>query len=162
MPRFHYSEIFHFARAIEDAGERFYRLAAERVGDPEVRRLFLRLAAEEVGHGRLFAELQRRFGEQALDGDFPEEHLAYLRAYVDTLIFDEAAIDQSVSSLGSALEAVRFAKGREKDAIHFYLEMRALLPEEDATKIDDLIEEERRHFRELAEHERQLVEPSEG
>jgi len=151
------NDILEFAVAIERNGERFYRLAQERVEDPEVRRLFRRLASEEVAHERLFAKLLESIGAYDPGDEFPEEYYAYLRAYVDQVVFSDERLDEVVAGVRDALEAVRFAKQREQDTILFYMEMRNLVPETDRPLVDELVAEERRHFTMLAELEKNLA-----
>jgi len=150
------NDILEFAVTLERNGERFYRLAQERVDDDEVKRLFRRLAADEVVHERTFAKLLGSMEPFDPGDEGAEEYFAYLRAYVDQVVFSDAMLDEAIDQVKDALGAVRFAKQREQDAILFYTEMRNLVPEADRAPIDDLIAEERRHFTILAEQEARL------
>jgi rubrerythrin len=153
------NDILEFAVAIERNGERFYRLAQDKVTDPEVSRLFRRLASEEVAHERTFQKILE--GIEPFDpGDdgFPEDYRAYLRAFVDQVVFSDDKLDEVVNGLSDAVAAVRFAKQREQDAILFYMEMRAMVPERDRPVVDELIAEERRHYTMLAELEKKVAE----
>jgi len=151
------NDILEFAVTLERNGERFYRLAQERIEDDEVKRVFRRLAADEVGHQRVFEGLLRSMNPYDPGDDYAEEYFAYLRAYVDQVVFSDEKLDEAIGQVTDAIGAVRFAKQREQEAVLFYTEMRNLVPEPDRGPIDELIAEERRHFTMLAELEKQLA-----
>lgn len=157
MSKFTANDVIEFAIAIERNGERFYRLAQERVQDDQVQKMFRRLASDEVAHGRLFEKLRASIDAYDPGDEFPEEYFAYLHAFVEQIVFSDAKLDEAVAAAKDSLSAVRFAKQREQDAIQFYGEMRNLVPEADRALLDDLIAEERSHFTQLAELEKEMT-----
>ena len=149
MPRFNVSEVLELARQIEKNGERFYREAEQRFEQPEVKRIFGYLAREEVKHDRTFTDMLAKVGAFEPDVRHAEEYYAYLRAYVDDAIFSEGRAAELGDAADTPQKAVRFAKQREKDSIQFYTEMKNLVPAAEQAVVDEIIEEERRHYVEL-------------
>ena len=151
MPRFNVEEILQFAVTIEHNGERFYREAAAQLTEPRSRELFLRLAREEVAHEQLFSRLLSKVGQLDVDVRHSEDYLSYLRAYVDNVAFRHDEAQAQLAKVIDEETAIGFAMQREQDSILFYSELRELLPEEERSTINEIIDEERSHFHALAE-----------
>ena len=56
-------EIFEIAMQIEQNGSRFYNNAAEIFDDPEIRRMFFRLAEWEIKHEQIFSSMRKQLSE---------------------------------------------------------------------------------------------------
>ena len=157
MTTYNWNEIMQFALAIEDNGERFYRQLEQQVDGVELKQFFRRMANEEVGHGRVFADLIARWQDHEPEVEQPEEYYAYLRAFVDNVAFSPERFEEVLASVKEPLTAVRFAKQREQDTVHFYLELKELVPPADRDLVEEIVREERRHFVRLTEIETELV-----
>ena len=153
MTRFNANEILELAIAIERAGEQFYRTAEQTLTDPRVRETFRFLALEEVEHERDFRAMLERIGRFDPGPEAAsEDYHAYLRAYVDNVVFSQRSAPTSCARAGLNEEAaLRFAMQREQDSILFYLELRDLVPADERGVIEHIITEERAHYRKLAE-----------
>ncbi len=158
MTTFNKEEILRFAVTIEKNGERFYRLAAEKLQSPRVRQLFQFLAREEVGHEQLFSRLLSEVGPLEIDVRHSEDYLAYLEAYVQNVVFSNDKAEAALSGVIDEATALGFAMQREQDSILFYLELRDLVPESERPAVEAVIEEERSHYRKLAEMAKQTAE----
>lgn len=156
MPRFNLEEVLRFAVTIEKNGERFYRDAATRVSDLRARAVFLHLAHEEVAHEQLFSRLLGQNLTVELDERHGDDYLAYLQAFVDHVAFRHSRARAELGEVTDEAQAISFAMQREQDSISFYTELRSLVPEDERAAIDAIIEEERSHFRALAELAAQL------
>ena len=150
VPRFNAREVLQFAVSIERNGERFYRKAADTVENPKVRDLFQFLAREEVGHERGFARLAAKLGDLMSSEDYSEEYVAYLTAYVENVAFSQKETEEALSAATDEATALRFAMQREQESILFYTELKSLVPEDERSSIDAVIDEERDHYRKLA------------
>jgi len=148
--RFDAGEILEFAVAIERTGEEFYRRAEARFDDPKVKETFRFLALEEVGHERTFAGMLDRVGRLDVSDAYNDDYFAYLRAYVDNVVFSQKKAMELLSEVKDADTAIRFAMQREQESILFYMEMRQLVPESEQETLTRIIDEERSHYRKLA------------
>lgn len=148
--RFSADEIFEIAESMERNAATFYRAAAARVQYPGARQMLLDLAQWEVGHERYFAGLRRALTAQDREATVqdPEGETAqYLQALADQAVYDLS--QDPLKAFGAEpafLDVLRYALGREKDAVVFYSGMRAVVPPRlGQDRIDAIILEEKRH-----------------
>ncbi|HOJ63087.1 MAG TPA: ferritin family protein [Spirochaetota bacterium] len=142
------SEIFRFAINIEENGKKYYTNFIEKFKDDEIRQLFQFLASEEERHKSFFEKaLSEIKDNQFIDG-FNDEYFQYIKYFIDTIIFNKD-INEVANKINSILDAIEFAKQREIDTIHYFLELKMLVKEEDHSMVDKIIKEEREHFLKL-------------
>jgi len=149
MAGFDASEVFQFAIRIEENGEAFYLGAVQRLTDDVARQTFKYLAEQEVAHKKVFKGMLDKFGSYQPPETYADEYYAYLKAYVDGIIFSKDKLDAVLGSLGGTVEALEFGIQREIDSILYYLEMKRFVPESEQAQVDRIIEEERKHFLKL-------------
>jgi len=146
---FNADEVFQMAEQIERNGAKFYRIAAERTGDESPRQLLQDLAAMEVRHEKIFAEMRSELTEDERKATFdPEgEAAAYLNAMADGHVFDLRDPSTRLTGKESLDELFRIAIGLEKDSIVFYVTMTDLVPSRLGRKeINGIITEEQKHI----------------
>ncbi len=147
---FSISEIFQFAIKIEENGEKFYKMAAEKTSDLTVKEIFLILSEEEIKHKNVYLEMLSKIESYQPEENFPEEYFLYLKSYADNIIFNSKAQEDLKKSF-STISAINFAIQRELDSILYYLESKNLIPKIQAQLVDKIIEEERKHFVKLTD-----------
>jgi rubrerythrin len=158
MAVFEASDIVEVAIRIEENGANFYRYAVQLAGKEELKALFRRLADEEVRHQRTFTEILAGMDRNPPPEGYDGEYAAYLHNYVDNrLVFTTEAFAAELGKLGDEVSALDFAIQRELDAIHYYREIRELLPENQREAIERIIAEEKGHFTRLSAIRKQLV-----
>lgn len=114
-----------FAISLEERGEGFYRRAAEKAADQEVKQVFLRLAEDEQEHARHF-RLMVRPGAPA-----PNPEAA---RYVQAVLANPEALFPSLAEAAEAGErrsVLALAIQTEKDSILLYEELLALAAADD-------------------------------
>ena len=85
------------------------------------------------------------------------EYAAYLHSYVDNrLVFTAEAFAAELAKLRDEASALDFAIQREMDSIHYYREMRELLPADRRDAIERIIDEEKEHFMRLSTMKKRL------
>lgn len=151
MSLFEPSEIFQFAIRIEENGEKFYSQMSQKLENIKVKELFSFLADEEVKHKKTYEEMVSKIEKYEPFESYPGEYFEYLRAYANNIIFDEKKLAEKISTVNDAISAIDFGINIEQDSILYYLEMKNLVPENQRNTIDQIIEEERRHFVKLSE-----------
>ncbi len=143
-------EVLRIAVRIEENGERFYREMAEKLDDADVRRLFKFLASEEVKHREFYTSLLSEMEPFEPEEAYPGEYFQYLHSYADSNIFSQKEFEDSLERIDEPRAALDFAIAVEWDSIHFYQELKGLIPESRRGRLDALIAEERRHFVKLS------------
>jgi rubrerythrin len=143
-------EVFAMAEQIERNGGKFYRRAAEKAHG-EAKEILSRFAVMEYDHERTFQAMRAELPEaarQPLVFD-PEGDLGmYVQAMADGYVFN-VRDDPSTTLTGdeSVEQLFEMALGREKEAVVFYVGLKAAVPAEvGQDKIDRIIGEELGHI----------------
>lgn len=144
------SEIFQIAVRIEENGERFYREMASKLEGIEIRELFSVLADEEAGHKSFYEGLLAGMEVIEPEESYPGEYLDLMRSYADGIIFSQDAFEKKLEEISDAAAALDFAIGVEVDSIHFYRELKGLVPRSRRAQLDHIIGEEKKHFVKLS------------
>ncbi len=147
MAVFEAGDIVEVAVRIEENGANFYRYAVQLAGKEEVKALFQRLADEEVKHRQIFAKILAGMARNLPPEGYDGEYAAYLHDYVDNrLVFKAEAFAGELTKLRDEASALDFAIQRELDSIHYYREIRELLPADQREAVERIIAEEKEHF----------------
>jgi len=113
------NEIVQFAIRIEKNGEKFYLYATRIAEDDDAKEMFDDLAREEINHRRIFEDLLSKMEKHEPFESYPGEYSEYLRAFVDNLIFSDAALDKEISKVTDLSSALDFAIQRKRDSSVF-------------------------------------------
>jgi rubrerythrin len=147
MQVFQASDIVEIAVRIEENGVNFYRFAEQLAKQEEAKKLFAGLAEAEVAHKRIFEGIFAKMEKSTPPESYQGEYAAYLRAYVDNnIIFTKEIMDKELAKVKDTLAAFDFAIKRELDSILYYHEIKRLVPVAQHATIEQIIEEERKHF----------------
>jgi rubrerythrin len=150
MIRFTPGDAVECAVQIEENGETFYRRMAEKFDDPEVKELFTFLIKEESKHKEVFAGMLSQLEKHTTLENYTEEYYAYLKAYVEKVIFSPERLEEEMGRIKDKKSAIDFAIRAELETILYYEEMKKLVKEKDQELIEKIIAEERKHFLELS------------
>jgi rubrerythrin len=147
---FSINDIIQIAVTIEKNGEDTYRDAARKVGDPDHASMLDWLADQEQEHGRWFLELGARAGTREPSPELAAKGRSMLRDVVGTSKFSLEDVDLTKSkNLAAVLDA---AIELELDTVIFYQMLAAFVEgRENVDRLEEIIEEEKRHGRLLTE-----------
>jgi rubrerythrin len=153
MAIFKSDDVVQFAIRIEENGEKFYRNAQHATTNETARALFTRLADEEVEHKETFRKMFEGLEYTAPQAEEAEdEYMANLRTFID----GRAVFEEGATAGGDTQAILDAAIQRELSAVLFYQELKKVVSEDDHKIIDDIIDEERRHFGQLASVKRSI------
>ncbi len=152
MAVFTAAEALNMALKIEQNGEVFYKAAAHKVQDEEVRAVLEDLAVQEQRHYKAFQNLADRVGQPpTLSAPEWEEYDEYVQTALENALF--AGPDKALAAadqVQTAEDALRMALGFEKDTLIFFYDLRDMMPEKDQGIVSEIIREEKAHARRLA------------
>ena len=156
---FNAAEILDMGIEKEKKRRDFYALVAEKFKDKELKKLFENLKSWEEEHIKKFSEIRR-----SIEEDEPtESYSGELKDYMDVLIADNLYNDVEPGSfpkkVDSAITAINYGLGFEKDAILFFRELLAHVPKSKEAVINKLIDEEKQHLIYLAKLKKQYISP---
>ena len=158
MSVFAASDIVEVAIRIEENGGNFYKFAEQIAKQQEAKELFAHLALEEVKHKKIFEQIFAKMEKSNTPESYEGEYNAYLRSYVDNnIIFTKEAMDKELSKVKDTIAAFDFAIRRELDSILYYHEIKKLVPAAQHGTIEQVIEEERKHFSILTEMKKRFT-----
>ena len=148
---FKVSEIVQMAIEEEHNGVLFYNALEACARNETLKEAAKRLAAQEKGHEKRFAEMRDRLGAYQPAESYPGEYANYMNALMGGKTFpnEEAAV-RLAQEAGGDVQAVDTALLFEKNTLLFLGEMRKLVPERDRATVDELIDEEREHLVDLS------------
>lgn len=107
----------HMAIQTEIDGHNFYQRCAEGTQDPDARRMFERLAQDEIMHLELLRNTRAMLQES---GQWAEYRGSPLDESSGAPIFSRERVRRDVTAYTSDLSALRVAYLIEKDAVEFY------------------------------------------
>ena len=152
MQVFEASDIVEVAIRIEENGINFYKFAEQIAKQEEAKKLFAHLAQAEVTHKKTFESIFAKMEKYNPPESYAGEYSAYLRSYVDNnIIFTKEAMDKELSNIKDTIAAFDFAIKREFDSILYYHEIKKLVSVTQHEVLEQIIEEERKHFMALTE-----------
>ena len=139
------------AEQIERNGSTFYRKAAAISTSSRSAQFFLKLAAMEDEHEKIFSSMRAdlRQEERKIYIPDPEDQAkAYLQAWADAHVFDVRTNPaERMSGKEKPEDILLWAISQEKESIVFYLGMKEAVPERfGRKKVDEIIQEEMRHI----------------
>jgi rubrerythrin len=149
MNVFDASEVVQFATRIEENGERFYRHVAEKAAEQNVKSLFTYLADAEVVHKKVFGDMASQIRTYEPVESYPGEYFAYLRAFVDGVLFNEDEMGKQMGDVVDIVSAIDFGIRKELQSIQYYEEMKKFVPNTQHNVLERVINEERKHFVDL-------------
>ena len=148
---FNADEILQIAEQIERNGSTFNRRAAGTKAKSASGPLFLKLAAMEDQHEKIFARMRANLSERERKvpvSDSEDQGSLYLQAWADGHVFDvRISPADRLTGKEKTEDVLNMAIGLEKDSIVFYLGMKEAVPKRlGRSKIDGIIQEEMRHI----------------
>ena len=152
MQVFEASDIVEVAIRIEENGINFYKFAEQLAKQEEAKKLFAHLVQAEVTHKKTFEDIFANMEKYNPPEQYAGEYSAYLRSYVDNnLIFTKEIMDKQLANVKDTVAAFDFAMQRELDSILYYHEIKKLVPPAQHEAIENIIEEERKHYAALVD-----------
>jgi len=147
---FNADEIFEIAEQIERNGAAFYREAAEKSNDDNVKKMMLELAAMEDGHELTFAQMRKELTVEEKESNVfdPDNEVAqYLRTMADFHGTEgKVSATEKLTGNESLAEVLKIALQAEKNSIAFYVGIKDLLPnKEGKDRVQSIIIEEMTH-----------------
>ncbi|MBC8379514.1 MAG: ferritin family protein [Planctomycetes bacterium] len=147
---FNADEVFEMAEEIERNGAKFYREAAKKTSDADIKKMLLDLAAMEDGHEKTFIEMRKELSaaEKEVTTFDPDNEVAmYLQTLADFHGTEgKVSPTEKLSGQESMSEVLKIALQAEKNSIAFYVGIKDLVPGKSGKeKIQSIIIEEMAH-----------------
>jgi rubrerythrin len=152
------SELLEIAMGIERNGMAFYQALADKTGKKDIKDIYTYLAGEEKKHLDTFQGMSDSLGQVKPPETYGDEYMLYLKSLVDNVVFSNVTeAQQKAAKVFNEIEAVDTGIQAEKDSILFYTELQNLVREMDRKVVLNIVDEEKKHLRQLSELKKGLT-----
>jgi len=148
---FNAAEIIDMGIVKEKKRRDFYSLAAAKFKEEEMKSLFLKLRDWEDEHVKKFTDIRNSTETYEIKESSQGEFASYMKFVVDDMLYDQISAPWFAGNVKEPLEAIRYGIGFEKDAILFFSELFKYMMGPHKEKIEELINEEKKHLIYLSE-----------
>jgi len=139
------NEVFEMAMGMERTGKDFYEALALGCDNSQVRAFCVATARQEAEHLDAFRKMRDQRAKSVPSHPVPPESAEALASLARGRIQPDPAAVRKVAVGGNLKDALRMAMQMEQDAVSFYGELAARLPES-AKAIQLIVEEEKKHL----------------
>lgn len=129
----------------------FYKYAAEKFAEKDMKDLFSRLRDWEDEHIRKFTEIRNSIQDSEVQETYAGEFEKFVKAAVDDILYEQVSAEWFTGNVKTPIAAIQYGMTFEKDAILFFAELLKNTEPPYAEKIEVLINEEKKHLIYLAE-----------
>lgn len=136
---------------IEERGEQFYLELSGLVHNLEWKGLFKYLANEEIKHKKVFQELSLKTELFEMPNSFDAEQIKQIYSEATEQLFSKEELKEKINDSSQLFSIIDYAINMEKSAIRFYNEMRENVFMNEQHIIDEVIDEENKHLKQLNE-----------
>lgn len=151
------SEIVELGIQIEKNGRDFYNTLVDQSKNQKAKDIFKFLADQEEAHIATFQKVLDSVHKYEPSESYPGEYFAYMNALASNYVFTRKDKGKEIAKkVRGDKEAVELGIGSEKDSIIFYEGMKRVVPEYGHKVIDEMIEQEQNHLRQLADLKKNL------
>ncbi|MBU1871236.1 MAG: ferritin family protein [Candidatus Omnitrophica bacterium] len=146
------SELVELGVQIENNGRDFYNTVAKQAKSEKAKEIFQYLAGEEEKHIVVFGKILDSLEKYEPAESYQGEYFTYMNTLASEQIFTQKDKGTQVAQkTKSDQEAIDLGIGFEKDSIIFYEGMRKVIPEYDHKIVDELIQQEHKHLKQLSD-----------
>ena len=154
------ANIFNAAEVIDMGIEKekkrrdFYALVATKFNDKGIKDLFTQLKGWEDTHIAKFTDIRNTVKEYEITESYQGEFTSYIKSMVDDMLYNQVTAEAFGKNVTSPLAAIQYGISFEKDAILFFEELLRYMTPVHKEKVQELIDEEKKHIVYLAELKR--------
>jgi rubrerythrin len=138
----------------------FYGYVALKFEEKDMKDLFSRLRDWEETHIKKFTEIRNTLEESEATESYPGELITYVKAAVDDILYKQVSAEWFSKNVRAPLTAIQYGIGFERDAILFFNELLKYMASSHREKVQELIDEEKKHLIYLSELKQKYVEKS--
>lgn len=129
----------------------FYGYVADKFKDKEMIDLFTRLRDWEDTHIKKFTEIRNSTQTYEIEESYEGEFDKYIKSLIDDMFYKQISKEWFAKSVKEPIIAIKYGIGFEKDAILFFNELIIHIMPPHKEKIQELVEEEKKHLIYLSE-----------
>jgi len=152
MAKYSVEQILGHAMEIEESGQKFYALLADRLEDARLKKIFTIMARQEVGH---FETYKSMCEQQPAAPDVPEtgaELFDYkIHELLEDRIFNRLDVVRKTPKINTLGDALAFMIDIEMDVVDYFENARKLVNHQGQVLMLKIINEEKSHVKQLVD-----------
>ena len=148
------AEIFQIAMELEDAGRVFYETLAEKSEDEDLSDLCCLLSEQETVHYRTFKKMSDELVQRPASRPLTWDETHFAQMLIEERVLSDSEAAENAAGSGDVVGILDTAIQLEKDSILFYNELLGEVDDKDIPAIQEIIDEEKHHYRNLVEAKR--------
>lgn len=152
MAKYTVENILKHAMEIEESGQKFYTMLADRLDDAHLKKIFSAMARQEIGHYEIYKELRERqpatpavVQPEADSFDYKKHEL------LEDRIFNRLDVVRKAPKINSLGEALVFLIDTEMDVVDYFENARKLVNLQGQALMEKIINEEKSHVKQLVD-----------
>lgn len=152
MEKLNVRKILEHALDIEETGQKFYAMLADRLDDPQLKKIFSLMSRQEVGHSQIYKKMRDELPEapapEAADiGEFDFKKNEML----EDRIFNRLEIVRKTPKLHTLGDALALMIEIEISVVDYFENLRRLVRLQDQPMMETIINEEKAHVKQLVD-----------
>ncbi len=149
-------EVLQIAMEMEQTGEVFYEALAAVCRNRPVTDMIRKFARNEQDHYQTFKRMREERADTWPVRDLDPDELSFTQSLINEKVIPSPDDMRKLAASTGLADALAMAVKMEHDSIRFYQELLAGLAASDVEVVEQIIQEERLHQRELEEAQRAL------
>lgn len=129
----------------------FYGYTADKFKEKEMKDLFSKLRDWEGEHVKKFTDIRNSTETYEIKESYQGEFASYMKFVVDDMLYNQVSAQWFAKNVKESIAAIQYGIGFEKDAILFFSELLKYMMGSNKEKIEELINEEKKHLIYLSE-----------
>lgn len=150
MAKYTVEKILKHAMEIEESGQKFYALLADRLDDAKLKKIFTVMSQQEAGHYEIYKNLHEQL-PAAPDVPEPDADPFDIRKneLLEDRIFNRLDVVRKTSKINNLGDALVLMIDIEMDVVDYFENARKLVNLQGQNLMEKIINEEKRHVRQL-------------
>lgn len=156
MGKYKVDEILGHAMEIEEAGQKFYAMLAERLDDSQLKKIFSIMSTQEVGHYEVYKRLREQLPETPVDSKTQADPFDYMKnEMLKDRIFNRLDVVRKTPGINNLGDALAFMIDVEMNVVDYFENIRKLVSPEEQPVMVRIINEEKTHVKQLTDLRKQ-------
>ncbi|MEE9910926.1 MAG: ferritin family protein [Deltaproteobacteria bacterium] len=152
MSKYPVEKILKHAMEIEEAGQKFYAMLAERLDDAPLKKIFTVMSRQETGHYEVYKQLHDQLpavpeapAPDAEPFDYKKHEL------LEDRIFNRLDVVRKTARINTLGDALVFMIDTEMDVVDYFENARRLVNLQGQDLMEKIINEEKTHVKQLVD-----------
>ncbi len=150
MSKFKVNKILEHAMEIEEDGQKFYAMLAERLDDPKLKQIFSIMSRQEVGHREIYKRLREQLSATPNDSNTQADPFDDIKhEMLEDKIFNRLTVVKKTPKINNLGDALAFMIDVEMYVVDYFENIRKLVNHEGQSAMERIINEEKAHVKQL-------------